>query len=135
MSPRAGTQRAPRSRRSPAHSAALSTLWWASPPTGKLELQSLADSVLADITRIAVRQSITAPIAGLLQGAFAGGDLLGGGFGLFHEGGVVGENPRVPATLIPAFSSTLRAATAAASRVLASSPTRFRSSLGAASWW
>jgi hypothetical protein len=61
--------------------------------TGKLELKSLADSVLADITRMAVRQSITAPIAGLLQGAFAGGDLLGGGFGLFHEGGVVGENP------------------------------------------
>jgi hypothetical protein len=29
----------------------------------------------------------------LLQGAFAGGDLLGGGFGLFHEGGVVGEHP------------------------------------------
>jgi len=33
--------------------------------TGKLELKSLADSVLADITRMAVRQSITAPIAGL----------------------------------------------------------------------
>jgi hypothetical protein len=61
--------------------------------TGKLELKSLADSVLADITRMAVRQSITAPIAGLLQGAFAGGGLLGGGFGLFHEGGVVGEHP------------------------------------------
>jgi lambda family phage tail tape measure protein len=61
--------------------------------TGKLELKSLADSVLADITRMAVRQSITAPIAGLLQGAFAGESLLGGGFGLFHEGGVVGENP------------------------------------------
>jgi hypothetical protein len=44
--------------------------------------------VLADITRMAVRQAITAPIAGLLQGAFAGG-----GFGLFHEGGVVGEPP------------------------------------------
>jgi lambda family phage tail tape measure protein len=61
--------------------------------TGKLELKSLADSVLADITRMAVRQSITAPIAGLLQGAFAGEGLLGGGFGLFHEGGVVGEHP------------------------------------------
>jgi lambda family phage tail tape measure protein len=61
--------------------------------TGKLELKSLADSVLADITRMAVRQSITAPIAGLLQGAFAGEGLLGGGFGLFHEGGVVGERP------------------------------------------
>jgi hypothetical protein len=44
--------------------------------------------VRADITRMAVRQTITAPIAGLLQGAFTGG-----GFGLFHEGGVVGERP------------------------------------------
>ena len=49
--------------------------------------------MLADITRMAVRQSITAPIAGLLQGAFAGEGLLGGGFGLFHERGVVGVHP------------------------------------------
>jgi phage-related minor tail protein len=56
--------------------------------TGKLEIKGLADSVLADITRMAVRQTITAPIARLLQGAFAGG-----GFGLFHEGGVIGERP------------------------------------------
>jgi lambda family phage tail tape measure protein len=56
--------------------------------TGKLEIQGLADSVLADITRMAVRQTITAPVAGLLQGTFTGG-----GFGLFHEGGVVGERP------------------------------------------
>jgi phage-related minor tail protein len=56
--------------------------------TGKLEIKGLADSVLADITRMAVRQTITAPIAGFLQGA-----LSSGGFGLFHEGGVVGERP------------------------------------------
>ncbi|HEX3210137.1 MAG TPA: phage tail tape measure C-terminal domain-containing protein, partial [Geminicoccaceae bacterium] len=56
--------------------------------TGKLEIKGLADSVLADITRMAVRQTITAPVAGLLQGAFTSG-----GFGLFHEGGVVGERP------------------------------------------
>jgi lambda family phage tail tape measure protein len=56
--------------------------------TGKLEIKGLADSVLADITRMAVRQTITAPLAGLLQGGLAGG-----GFGLFHEGGVVGERP------------------------------------------
>jgi lambda family phage tail tape measure protein len=57
--------------------------------TGRLELKSLADSVLADLTRMAVRQSITAPLAGLLQGAFTSGGL----FGLFHGGGVVGERP------------------------------------------
>jgi hypothetical protein len=45
--------------------------------------------VLADITRMAVRQSITAPIAGMLQSGFTGGGL----FGLFHEGGIVGESP------------------------------------------
>jgi hypothetical protein len=57
--------------------------------TSRLELKSLADSVLADLTRMVVRQSITAPLAGLLQGAFAGGGL----FGLFHQGGFVGERP------------------------------------------
>jgi phage-related minor tail protein len=32
--------------------------------TGKLEFQGLADSILTDLTRITVRQTITAPIAG-----------------------------------------------------------------------
>jgi lambda family phage tail tape measure protein len=59
--------------------------------TGKLEFQSLADSILADLTRMTVHQTITAPLAGALQSAFAGGGL----FGQFHEGGVVGE--RAPA--------------------------------------
>ena len=36
-----------------------------------------------------VRQTITAPLAGALQSAFAGGGL----FGLFHEGGIAGERP------------------------------------------
>jgi lambda family phage tail tape measure protein len=57
--------------------------------TGKLEFQSLADSILADITRMAVRQTITAPLAGALQSAFAGGSP----FGVFHEGGIAGERP------------------------------------------
>jgi Lambda phage tail tape-measure protein (Tape_meas_lam_C) len=57
--------------------------------TGQLEIQSLVDSVLADLARITVRQTITAPIAGALQSAFAGGGL----FGLFHEGGIAGERP------------------------------------------
>jgi lambda family phage tail tape measure protein len=55
--------------------------------TGRLELKSFADSTLADLARMTVRQTVTAPLAGALQSAFAGGGL----FGLFHEGGVVGE--------------------------------------------
>jgi len=57
--------------------------------SGKLELQSLVNSILADLARTTVRQTLTAPLAGALQGAFAGGDL----FGLFHEGGIAGERP------------------------------------------
>ena len=45
--------------------------------------------ILADLARMTVRQTITAPLAGALQSAFAGGGL----FGLFHEGGVAGERP------------------------------------------
>jgi hypothetical protein len=48
--------------------------------------------VLADLARTTVRQTLTAPLAGALQSAFAGGGL----FGLFHEGGIIGERP--PAT-------------------------------------
>jgi hypothetical protein len=71
--------------------------------TGKLEFQSLADSILADISRIAVRQGITAPAAGLLESALGsvGGSAAGAGsangggglFGLFHEGGIAGGRP------------------------------------------
>jgi lambda family phage tail tape measure protein len=57
--------------------------------TGKLEFQGLADSILADLARTTVRQTITAPLAGALQSAFAGGGL----FGLFHEGGIAGDRP------------------------------------------
>jgi lambda family phage tail tape measure protein len=57
--------------------------------SGKLEFQGLADSVLADLARTTVRQTITAPLAGALQSAFAGGGM----FGLFHEGGIAGERP------------------------------------------
>ena len=59
--------------------------------TGKLEFRSLADSILADLARMTVRQTLTAPLAGALQSTFAGGGL----FGLFHEGGIAGE--RAPA--------------------------------------
>jgi hypothetical protein len=46
-------------------------------------------AILADLARMTVRQTITAPLAGSLQGAVAGGGL----FGLFHEGGTAGERP------------------------------------------
>jgi lambda family phage tail tape measure protein len=60
--------------------------------SGKLEFQGLADSILADLARMTVRHTITAPLAGGLQSGFTGGGL----FGLFHEGGIAGERP--PAT-------------------------------------
>src|ERR687897_1997116 len=44
--------------------------------TGKLEFRGLADSILADLARTTVRQTITAPLAGALQSAFAGGGLF-----------------------------------------------------------
>ncbi|MGZ8132539.1 phage tail tape measure protein [Bordetella bronchiseptica] len=43
--------------------------------TGKLSFAELADSVIADLTRIAVRQNITGPLAGAMGGAFS--DLFG----------------------------------------------------------
>jgi lambda family phage tail tape measure protein len=57
--------------------------------SGKLEFQVLADSILADLARMTVRQTITAPLAGALQSGFAGGGL----FGMFHDGGIAGERP------------------------------------------
>ncbi len=63
--------------------------------TGKLDFSSFAESIMADITRIAVRQAILKPLADWLGGG-GGGDVLGGAgdflAGLFHEGGVVGRD-------------------------------------------
>jgi lambda family phage tail tape measure protein len=82
---------------------------------GKLDFRSLADSIVADITRIAVKQAILAPLAGWMAGgggttaavagqaagaaasaAASSGTQAGGFFSkilasIFHEGGVVGE--------------------------------------------
>ncbi|MBN7761624.1 hypothetical protein JYP52_10785 [Nitratireductor aquibiodomus] len=63
---------------------------------GKIDFKALADSILADITRIAVRSAILGPLANALGGG--GGGLLGGLFGgsgglfagIFHQGGVAG---------------------------------------------
>jgi lambda family phage tail tape measure protein len=62
--------------------------------TGRFEFAAFADSIMADITRIAVRQAILGPIAGWMAG---GGGETGGGIGmmlagLFHQGGVVGRD-------------------------------------------
>jgi lambda family phage tail tape measure protein len=88
--------------------------------TGKLNFKSLADSILADITRIIIRQQITGPLAQSITGtATAGGllsDLLGALFGGTRAGGgpayagsayLVGEDgpelfmPRTSGTVIP----------------------------------
>lgn len=53
--------------------------------TGELSFSDLADSIIADIARIIIRQQITGPLAQLVQGNLGGGgfinDLLGGLFG------------------------------------------------------
>ncbi|MCW5750238.1 MAG: phage tail tape measure protein [Alphaproteobacteria bacterium] len=74
---------------------------------GKIDFKALADSILADITRIAVRSAILGPLANALAG---GGGLLGGLFGggggilsgIFHAGGMVGAP--APQRLVPALA-------------------------------
>ncbi len=46
--------------------------------TGKTDFKSLVDSILADITRLAIRAAIIAPLANFFGGGFGGG---GGGLG------------------------------------------------------
>lgn len=53
--------------------------------TGKLQFKDLVNSIAADITRLAVRQAIIAPLAGLFPGPSIGGGLFGGGGGIFGE--------------------------------------------------
>lgn len=63
---------------------------------GKIDFKALADSILADITRIAVRSAVLGPLTNALGAG--GGGLLGGLFdgggglfaGIFHQGGVAG---------------------------------------------
>ena len=75
--------------------------------TGKVEFGSLADSILADLTRLAVRQAITAPLAGgparqrwradQQHGCRRRRERRSAGrprhllAGLFHEGGMAGD--------------------------------------------
>lgn len=68
--------------------------------TGKLEFSSLINSILADLTRLAVRQAITAPLAGLLgigdQGGGFFGSILGAFVGGGGGGGGGGVGPSIP---------------------------------------
>jgi lambda family phage tail tape measure protein len=75
--------------------------------TGKLDFKSLANSILADITRIAIRQAILGPLANALSGVFGGG---GGGLlaGVFHDGGMVGQASQTRAVPALAFAGAPR---------------------------
>lgn len=65
--------------------------------TGKLEFGSLVDSILTDIVRIQIQQSITGPLAeaggsifsSVIGGLFAKGGAFNGGVQMFANGGVV----------------------------------------------
>lgn len=57
--------------------------------TGSVSFSSFADSVIADLARIATRRYITGPLADLLFGGFLGG-VSPGSARLFHAGGTVG---------------------------------------------
>lgn len=65
-------------------------------------LNDLANSIVADITRMFVQQSITGPLFKAMGSSLEGGGFLSDIFGsLFHEGGTVGSP--APARQVPAF--------------------------------
>ena len=78
--------------------------------TGKLNFSSLAESIIADLARIAIRQAITGPLAQGLLGALGGGTTGGTGgytgvnYGVFHGGGVAGQLGGTRRTGIPAHA-------------------------------
>ena len=67
--------------------------------TGKLDFKSLADSMIADLIRIAVRSSILGPLANALSGIFGGGgDPFAGGP---YAGAAPGTAPVIPVYSVP----------------------------------
>ncbi|WP_319532862.1 phage tail tape measure C-terminal domain-containing protein [uncultured Cohaesibacter sp.] len=68
--------------------------------TGKLSAKDMVDSMLADFTRLTVRQTITGPLAAAFSGVLGGG----GGFlaGILHSGGMVGQGSSVSRAVNPA---------------------------------
>ena len=73
--------------------------------SGGKSLQSLGDlanSIVADITRMAVQKSITGPLFNMIGGSIGGGGFLGSILGsIFHEGGTAGD--LAPQRRVPAY--------------------------------
>ena len=60
--------------------------------TGKMNFKNLANSIIKDMARIAIQQSITKPLAGFLGGLFAKGAAFDGGLvDKYAKGGVVNK--------------------------------------------
>jgi len=77
---------------------------------GKVDFRDLANSILEDITRIALRSAVLGPLANWLGGALGGiGGGLGGGLGgsltaaVAHSGGVIGVSA-LPQREVPAMA-------------------------------
>ena len=69
---------------------------------GKLDFRGLADSILADLTRIALRSAVLGPLANALGGALGDGAISGNLLaGVFHAGGTAGVDPS-STRLVPA---------------------------------
>lgn len=65
-------------------------------------LGDLANSIVADITRMAVQKSITGPLFNMLGGSIGGGGFLDSILGsIFHDGGEVGGS--APQRRVPAY--------------------------------
>lgn len=89
--------------------------------TGKFNFRDLANSIISDIARIAIQQSITKPLADGLGGLF--GDIFGsifkpsapaappvspGGYSIAHEGGVIGKTTGTKRALPSVFAGADR---------------------------